>query len=247
MALIKYGGGKNKSNKKYIIWVIVCLIVLFIFIIFVSKIFKINSNTRNTKSNSIEKYAICSKNSNTINYIQGNTEKTYIKHIFHSEGDVLGDTLCTTLKIMAYNYDVSADVICGNQDFYANYYRQDSFDNIINDITNKQEFNCLVYDDKENVEKNKIVGSWCGYRYDDTTLKYKFNKDGTIEETYTFANYKGFYNIENNSISYGIFMANADYYMPILDNHFIYDENSDTLILTSKWKNDKYNVFSRCD
>lgn len=236
----------NRNNKKIYIVIGIILIVI-IGVIILNKILKINLHF-GFNSNHNEKYAICSDNSNTIEYIQTSSNKVHIKYTSHSNNSVFNDEICSLTKKIAYTYDNNAYIECNNEDAYASYYRKDSFENVINEYKNNNTYHCLTYEDEQNTNKNKIIGSWCGYNYNDTDLKYTFNNDGTIEMNNLGTNYKGYYEIKtDNNISYGTFLTNSDYYFVLLDDNFYYDENEDKIILNSKMTDDKYNIFTRCN
>lgn len=147
---------------------------------------------------------------------------------------------------IAYYYDKNANVSCNDKDIHSSYDRKEDI-NIVIDSYKKDNYKCFIYGNDLEEHKNIIVGSWCGYRYDDTNLKYTFNNNGTIEMTTLGTNYNGYYGVENNNISYGVFLTSNNYDIILQENYFYYDENTDTINLTNKMIDDKYNIFNRCN
>lgn len=235
---------KNSNNKIKIILIIIGgVLIVFIGLIFLLFILKIN--IFDTSGN--DKYAICSNNSNTVEFIQGDKNNTFINYTSHAESSYVSDRICSYLKTIAYNYDSEAEVNCYGQNFNASYNRKESFEKVLTEYKNKENYKCIIYDDYENNEKAKILGSWCGYNYDDTDVKYIFKEDGTIDFITYGRTYSGYYSIVNNSVSYGTFLTSNDYYIVLLKDKFYYDEKTDALNLTFKSKVEKYNVYKRCD
>lgn len=235
----------NNSNNIIKIILIIAGVVTIILLGLIFLLFILKINIFDTSGN--DKYAICSNNSNTVEFVQGDKNNTFINYTSHAESSYLSDRICSYLKTIAYSYDKNASVNCYNQNFNASYNRKESFENVINEYENKDNYKCVVYDDYANNEKSKILGSWCGYNYDDTDAKYTFKEDGTLDFITYGRTYSGYYSIVNNSVSYGTFLTSNDYYIVLLKDKFYYDEKTDTINLTSKSKVEKYNVYKRCD
>ena len=241
-------GKKNKKNisnektnkeRKRLFTIIGSILLIIILLIIISKVFNIGfSNNEN------ERRAICSNNSNQIIEISGSSSKAFINETSYSNNSLTMEKQCNLTKEIVYSYDKNGSVSCDNKTIISSYNRKESFDNVINDYNDN--YKCIIYEDNnENIYKNKIYGSWCGLNFDNTNKQFSFYENGRYEEIIYGTTYEGNYEIKDKTISVGLSLT-SDYYS-ILRDEFYYDNDTDTIRHFNKFKDDKFNVFKRCD
>jgi len=189
----------KKNNKTIIIIVVIISIICILY--FCKNIFKLNFNniTTNEIVDTNEIKAIClydgyafeKEDGTTRNYLIGNSQKTNVevKEVRDNSKIMYNCDKLTNDIYKKYKVDASCDTdskIASNGMFLYSYelkYKYEAKENINEYISNlkKQDYECIIYYNKENSVVNKnIIGTWCGYgRIVKVDEKFIFNEDGT--------------------------------------------------------------------
>ena len=219
---------KNK-NKILLIIIIISSIISLLSFLYVLLLY-LDNNVLTKK----EREAICSNSDTLVIYLDESNKNTHIKEISHAKSTNLNlnNRLCEYAKEVAYYYDREAIIECNGNDYNSSYFRNETFDKVIEYYENNN-YKCMIFNNDLKENRDIILGNWCN-----DNIKYQFNEDGTMIEYMDNISINGYYSFNGEYLD--IAYKYQNYYIIILKQTLSYNKEDNSLV-----KNN--DVFTKCE